>query len=306
MEKKPKILILLALYNGEKYIYDQIESILEQKNVDISLLISDNNSTDNSLQIINEFKDEKKIKVIKNKKTKGFAKNFFFLIKNVSNVNSYDYFAIADQDDIFFLNKYSYMVNYMKDKCIDCCSSALYELKNNSSDRLILQKNNFKKYDYLFEGGGQGCSFLLNKKSFYCVRKFLISNSNLVKDFYFHDWLIYLITRSKKYKWFFLNEPLTYYRQHENNNFGSKFSLNGFKDRLKKIRNGWYKKQVIQAFCIAVTINPEIKKSNTNLLLIKDKNLIQKIILSYTVIRCGRRRFIENMILIYSILFGYI
>lgn len=309
MKKNPKILVLLALYNGEKYISDQLLSIIEQESVNIDVLISDNGSTDNSLNIINKLINIKKIKNIKilnNKSTKGFANNFYFLIRNVKNTNDYDYYAFSDQDDIFLLNKYSLLISELEKNSADCCSSGLFELKDNKINKTIYQKNKIRKYDFLFEGAGQGCSFLINRNAFTETRSYLIKYENQIKDFYFHDWLIYLITRILNYKWLFLREPLTIYRQHEENNFGSKFSINGIKKRLNRIFSGWYKNQITLAYHIASNINSKYFVDFSPFLLIKKRNFFQKINLSIFIFKHGRRRFKENLILFYAVLFNYI
>lgn len=115
--KKKKVLILLATYNGEKFINLQLQTILDQSHVDIEILISDDNSTDNTLLIIKRFtKLKKKIKIINNPIKFGSAsQNFFNLIIN-SKVNNFDYIAFADQDDIWMKDKLITAIKTIKKK----------------------------------------------------------------------------------------------------------------------------------------------------------------------------------------------
>ena len=97
-----KIDILLATYNGEKYLQEQIESILNQTYTDFRLLISDDASTDNTIKIIEEYaKKDKRILTFVQKENLGVIKNFEFLLNKVEN----EYFMFSDQDDIWMKEK---------------------------------------------------------------------------------------------------------------------------------------------------------------------------------------------------------
>ena len=80
-----KIDILLATYNGEKFVKEQIESILNQTYENFNLIISDDASTDNTLNILEEYeKKDTRIKVFKKERNEGLIDNFEFLLKNVT------------------------------------------------------------------------------------------------------------------------------------------------------------------------------------------------------------------------------
>ena len=83
---KEKIDILMATYNGEKYLKEQIESILNQSYENINLIISDDCSNDNTKKILQEYeKKDKRIKVYYQKENLGYIKNFEFLLKKIEN-----------------------------------------------------------------------------------------------------------------------------------------------------------------------------------------------------------------------------
>ena len=85
----------MPVYNGASFLYDTIESILNQTYENFELLILDDFSTDNSIEIIKSF-DDKRIRLFKNKKNEGYIKGLNFLIQNSRG----DYIARNDQDDI--------------------------------------------------------------------------------------------------------------------------------------------------------------------------------------------------------------
>ena len=90
-----KISVCLATYNGEKYIKEQLDSILPQLSANDEIIISDDNSTDDTINIIRSLNDER-IKIYVNK-TKGIVKNF----ENALNNASGDIIFLSDQDDVW-------------------------------------------------------------------------------------------------------------------------------------------------------------------------------------------------------------
>ena len=93
----------MATYNGEKYLREQIDSILKQTFKDWKLIMRDDGSKDRTIEILNEYeKKDKRIKVLQdNKGNLGVAKNFEELLKNSSG----EYVMFSDQDDYWMENK---------------------------------------------------------------------------------------------------------------------------------------------------------------------------------------------------------
>jgi len=101
------ISILLATYNGEKYIKDSINSIINQDYKEWELLVGFNGTYDSSKNIVSEIKDDR-IKIFDYKEEKGKAKTLNKLIKE----SKYDLCAIQDDDDIWSEKKLSEQINY--------------------------------------------------------------------------------------------------------------------------------------------------------------------------------------------------
>lgn len=107
-----KVLVLLSSYNGEKYIKEQIESIMNQENVLVECIIRDDGSSDNSVKIIDEtIKNDNRFRLIVGENL-GFQKSFFELLKIK---NDYKYYAFADQDDVWLPNKLSKAIEKLKE-----------------------------------------------------------------------------------------------------------------------------------------------------------------------------------------------
>lgn len=96
-----KVNILMSAYNGEKYIGEQIESLLKQTYGDIEIHIRDDGSTDNTKSIIKKYMSDPRIKLYEGQNI-GYKKSFYWLLSNCKDA---EYFAYCDQDDIWDVNK---------------------------------------------------------------------------------------------------------------------------------------------------------------------------------------------------------
>ena len=104
--EKMRCIIFLASYNGSSWLLEQIESILSQKGIEVHIYISDDNSTDSTVDIINAiYLNEPRISISKKSSGSGSAgQNFMKMIRDVD-VSNYEYVAFSDQDDIWFSDK---------------------------------------------------------------------------------------------------------------------------------------------------------------------------------------------------------
>lgn len=105
-----KVSVILSTYNGEKYIEEQLESIRCQTVVPNEVIIKDDCSYDNTVNIVNNYIETKELgnwKVIVNDKNLGWKKNFVSLLEFATG----DYIFFCDQDDIWHEDKIEKMVN---------------------------------------------------------------------------------------------------------------------------------------------------------------------------------------------------
>ena len=107
-----KISVVIANYNSGKYIDQCINSLKSQTYKDIEIIFFDDNSTDNSLEIIQKYSD---VKIIKNKKqTKYGSINQLNAFKNAINLSNGDLIFFLDSDDYFHEKKVETVVDYFK------------------------------------------------------------------------------------------------------------------------------------------------------------------------------------------------
>ena len=247
--------ILMATYNGEKYIEEQINSILSQTYSSWKLYIRDDGSTDNTVDILKKFKHQypKKIILVKDQHTGLGAKmNFAELLK----YSTSEYCMFSDQDDVWLDNKISLCLNKMKEaeKKYGKSTPILVntDLKVVNEDGNIIN-DSFWKYQQLngecidinkliVENNVTGCTMFMNKS--------LVKYSlNIPNECVMHDWWIALIA-SAIGKRVIVNEGTILYRQHGNNEVGAKdakslgFLLSKFnKNEINKSIN----KSILQA-----------------------------------------------------------
>jgi rhamnosyltransferase len=303
------VLVLLATNNGEKWILGQIKSILNQKNIDIDILISDDGSTDNTISLIkNKYKNKKNISFIKRSKVcRSSGANFKHLL-TYCNAYPYQYIALSDQDDLWYNDKILRGIELLERSKYSGYSSAVLSIWQNYKNKLLTQSSKFRYADFLFEGAGQGCTFILPIKNFIKIQKFCIMYEDQIKDIYYHDWLIYLLTRSFGGSWFFDQRASMLYRQHQNNDTGSRGTFLSTIKRLEKIKNGWYKKQIsiaLRIYFLATVENSNLIFNFSKFFKQKD-SMKRRLLMTKFVWLYGRRRSSDRCILILASILGYI
>ncbi|OXX50851.1 glycosyl transferase [Vibrio sp. V12_P9A6T4] len=233
-----KVCVLLAAYNGEKYLKEQLDSILEQKDVEVFLYVSLDLSTDKSLEILQQYSKLKNVNIMEYGKRYGSAgQNFFNLLLKVD-FSQYDYVAFADQDDIWLGNKLSNSIELLLSNQASAYSGNVQAFWANGKEALIKKDYDQTSYDYLFESAGPGCTFVMNENLASSIKSVLAKNSSKIADLWLHDWFCYSFARSNGYKWFIGSEPLMLYRQHESNQVGANSGITAILERAKVVLSG--------------------------------------------------------------------
>lgn len=239
--RKPTFLVLLAARNGIDFIEQQISSILNQSYVNIKILISLDLSNDGTEEYVLDLASKyENISAIKNINKNNYASsNFFNLIKYVTKDIFFDYIALADQDDIWDSDKLIRSVSSLKSNKSDGYSSNVLAFWKSGAEKLVKKSYPQKKYDFLFESSGPGCTFTLTRYFFFNLKQFLNSaDQELLSEIKYHDWLIYAYARANNYKWFIDPQVTMKYRQHDNNVIGARHGLKSYLYRIKNVLFG--------------------------------------------------------------------
>lgn len=290
-----KIAVLLASYNGTKYIKEQINSILNQKKVEVTIFISDDLSIDNTLEYLqNIYPNEMRIVYLEsNQKFGGAAKNFYRLIKDVD-FSDFDYISLSDQDDIWYDDKLIRAISIIEKKQIDVYSSNVLAFWENGKEVLIDKSQPQKRYDFLFSSAGPGCTYVMKKRFLIDFKNKMFKKKSLLKKIDLHDWLLYAYARTNNYKWFVDIVPSMLYRQHSSNEFGANSGFETFKKRWIKARRGWYREQILYTakFC---------DYENTITKCIDNNTFYDKLYLILNVFKL-RKKFSEAIILFFILI----
>lgn len=187
MESK-KVAVLLSSYNGEKFIKEQIDSILNQTYQNIEIYVRDDGSSDGTLKILKRYEKKKQIKLIVGKNI-GFINSFFELLKYPIDA---EYFAFSDQDDVWLKNKIERAIELLeKEKNSNLpimyySNYAFYD-ENMNFKANAKNKKNPSFIGCLVECINLGSATVINK----VARNMTINN--LPHNCSGHDWWIYMI-----------------------------------------------------------------------------------------------------------------
>lgn len=201
------ISVCMATYDGERFIKEQIESILSQLSENDELIISDDGSTDDTLNIIKNFKD-KRITLLENNTFHSPIYNFENALKHASG----DYIFLSDQDDVWLPNKVSVCMEYLK-----TCDLLIHDAEIINGDGDVISSSFFKinhtrkgRFYNLLKNGYHGCCMVFNST----VLKRCLPFPQKIP---MHDSWIGNIATFNSLRVKFVPEILIKYRRHESN-----------------------------------------------------------------------------------------
>jgi rhamnosyltransferase len=248
---KKNIAVVLATYDGEKYISEQMDTILGQKNVALEIFAFDDGSSDKSFDILESYEsNHDNIQVYKNEKPTGSAAlNFIKALVELRDKLSpnIEYIALSDQDDIWDDSKLESAINCLNQNDAELYASNLTWWEE-ATDLKSQLKRDFdqKKYDYLFESASAGCTYVFSVSLLDIIIKELKDRDLKTWRFLSHDWLIYFLARKNNQKVYFDSNAYILYRIHETNAHGSLngSSISAIRSRLEALKSGWYSEHV--------------------------------------------------------------
>ena len=223
-----KISILMATYNGETYLREQLDSIISQTYQTLEILIQDDNSSDNTYAILEEYANkDPRIIIHQNEQNLGIVDNFYDIIDKSTG----EYIAISDQDDVWHLEKIEILAKHIGEHSLIYTDSALIDGEGADRGVTILEYLGFSPQEgrclnYLFEYStisGHACLFSKNIKSKIPYRKkdSVYHNDPLIM----YDMVVATIASYAKGVVYY-DTPLTYHRIHELNNNNKLEGLN--------------------------------------------------------------------------------
>ncbi len=216
----------MSTYNGEKYLVEQIESILNQKYSKYDLLIRDDGSTDETRKILKKYENNENIKILYGNNI-GFAQSFLFLLEKTAYI--YDYIMFSDQDDVWSEGKVEAFAKYISgvEMSVPCLYFCAYEMVTNNLKHIAFSKAP-RVIDFesaLVENIVTGCTCGMNASAARIIVEKLPE-----KRIKLHDWWAYLVV-SAFGRVYYDEKVRIKYRQHAGNAIGAKY---GFIRTLKR------------------------------------------------------------------------
>ena len=283
---KIKSLVLLAAYNGEQFISQQLQTVLNQTNKPYKILINIDQSDDKTESIVQGFaKKNPEIQILNiNKRFGSAAANFINLIID-ADLTDFDYIALADQDDIWKEDKLEKAIQKLE-QGFDGYSSNVQAFWEDGQKKIIEKNQPQQKFDHLFESAGPGCTFVLTKELALKFQQFLKNGRFNQLDNY-HDWVIYAFARTHGFKWYIDSYPGVYYRQHSSNVFGANVGINAFISRANRLLAG-------EGVDFAFQLMKELKVQDPFIQSLSPISRLNLLKLALKA-KCCRRRFLDQI-----------
>ena len=218
IQGRPKdidVQVLLATYNGAKFLQEFLVSLHNQTGVKIHLIAGDDGSEDETLQIIESFRSSfHKLTILDGPRT-GPASNFFNLLDNANA----DYVALADQDDIWkpnhLIDSIGYLTPSTNEPKMTYSSVLEFSVKTPNPKEWPKSARNHGFESFFFQNYARGCTIVMNRR----LVELIVSRKK-PKQLIMHDWWIALVAKSCGQAIFF-PEPHIYYRLHADNAVGN-------------------------------------------------------------------------------------
>lgn len=249
VNNKEKVAVLLSAYNGEKYIAKQVESIEKQTiSDDITLIIRNDGSTDNTLNILQNLAKKYSNIMLINGKNIGLIRSFFTLLEFAVKKYEFEFYAFSDQDDYWQKNKLESAIGRLDHEKRDipllygCTSIIVDEDLKPTGFKTQTQKKDITFFNSAIQNIIPGHNQVLNQK----LATLLVDQPVNYSKIYSQDlWITNVAAVMGKIV--FDNNPHTLYRMHGNNELGYGTSrFNRIISHLKRLNKKESKKIAMQ------------------------------------------------------------
>lgn len=224
------VCVLMSTYNGEAFLKKQIDSILKQKGVNVFLLVRDDCSDDSTISILEEYEREGSLRYIRDQKNLGPACSFMKLLYNSTDA---DYYAFADQDDIWLDEKLAQGIEMLGDTGVPClyCSNQMIYQNGEVHGMRLAEKPNLGLVNAICANTISGCTMIMNKtlRNLLIDEKHRPSEECLKKRM--HDTWVIAVSEAVG-SVIYDHRSFIHYRIHDSNTVGLKSTK---LDRLKSV-----------------------------------------------------------------------
>lgn len=277
----PQVVILLCTMNGQRFLEEQLDSINKQTYPHWKLWVSDDGSQDDTLAILRRFQTscgEDRVCIISGP-GKGFASNFSCLACKLE--LEADYYAYADQDDIWHPQKIARALNWLTDirpdvPALYCGRTCLVDEKGSEIGLSPLFARPPSFANALVQSIAGGNTMIFNNSA-----RALLLEAGPNLDIVSHDWWLYILVTGCGGMVFFDPQPTIYYRQHGHNLVGDNRSLAAILKRLRMILGGgfrrWNERNLYALGCVASRLTSENRRIYEQFMKSRDQPLCSRL-----------------------------
>lgn len=225
----PLFNVLLSTYNGGEFLQPQIDSVLNQKDIRVKIIIRDDGSSDDlTLSILRSYESDPRVKIDWGDNI-GITRSFYQLLRNADEA---EYYAFCDQDDVWFEDKLARAASIMGENppgpLLYCTGKIYTDTELNPIGTSTLCSKPVTISNAVVENVATGCTSAFNPQ----LRDLALKTASL-KGVYMHDWWFCLMA-SAFGKVIFDEKPSIYYRQHSRNQVGA--TPNYFSRLLQRVK----------------------------------------------------------------------
>jgi rhamnosyltransferase len=235
----------MAAYNGMAFLDQQLDSILNQRGVDVHVLISVDRSDDGTEEHVSHLAKtcDRVTHLPHGERFGAAAPNFYRLIRE-ADFDGFTHVALSDQDDVWLPHKLMRATQLLGGMRCAAYSSNVFVWNGSDSKKLLHKSQRQRRWDHLFSSAGPGCTYVFPASVMKQFAEWLVANDPDTTAVDYHDWLAYAWARENGFGWHIDDEPTMLYRQHAENQLGANRGFRAARARLSQIRNGWFHGQV--------------------------------------------------------------
>ena len=305
----PRFAVLLATHNGACWLAEQLDSILAQTGGSLRLFVSDDQSSDQTLERLRDTAAvDPRVCLLPSDRIFGTANRNFLRLVRDAEIGDATHVAFADQDDVWYMGKLARAAFLLRLSGCNGYSGSVVASYPNGTTRRIDKAQPQRRFDHLFESPGPGCSFVLTRALFDAFKDFAIRKTAQTDAFAFHDWLIYAFARESGKRWFIDPIPMLRYRQHAANVLGANTGITAYWRRVAQVRSRSYATQVA-ALCMILRDEPGACKEWLTRLereFGKRPGLLKRLSFCHLFVWQGRRRLRDRVTLAIFATFGWL
>ncbi|WP_217436909.1 MULTISPECIES: glycosyltransferase family 2 protein [Pseudomonas] len=305
LERGKTVAILMCSFNGERFLPEQLASIEQQDHAQWRLFVSDDGSTDSTLNIVGAFQERlghEKVTLLSGPRS-GFANNFMSLTCR-EEINA-DFYAWSDQDDIWAGDKLTAALMWLGQVPVDV--PALYATRTTLIDEegvtvgtTPLYSRAFGFSNALVQNIAAGNTMVFNR----AAREVLRSSANL--NVVAHDWWAYLLVTGAGGAFYFDEVPHLFYRQHEANSIGASVGLKSTIVRIQKLFQGrlsrWIDQNINNLEAVEFLLAEQNREVLQQFKVARKRSLLGRL---FGIWRCGvyRQTLMGNLGLLVAVIF---